>query len=106
MVIRDKFPVTLGHIIIVSALGKKNLGDLSDEEVVELHWLIRYLRNDLRARYGCDGFTIGVNDGEAAGQTVDVLHVHVIPRYYGDTPRPEGGIRAVIPGKQTYEEKD
>ena len=49
-----------------------------------------------------DGFTIGVNDGEAAGQTVMHAHVHVIPRYRGDVSDPRGGIRWVIPEKAAY----
>lgn len=49
-----------------------------------------------------DGFNLGLNDGLAAGQTVQQLHFHVIPRYTGDVPAPPGGIRHVIPGKARY----
>ena len=49
-----------------------------------------------------DGFTIGVNDGEAAGQTVAHAHVHVIPRRRGDVPDPRGGVRWVIPEPAAY----
>jgi diadenosine tetraphosphate (Ap4A) HIT family hydrolase len=49
-----------------------------------------------------DGFNIGINEGEAAGQTVNHLHIHVIPRYFGDTQDPTGGVRGVIPDKQHY----
>jgi diadenosine tetraphosphate (Ap4A) HIT family hydrolase len=49
-----------------------------------------------------DGFNIGINDGEAAGQTVLHAHVHVIPRYHGDAADPRGGVRWVIPQKAAY----
>ena len=48
------------------------------------------------------GYNVGTNIGEAAGQTIMQAHIHVIPRYRGDTPNPRGGVRGVIPGKQSY----
>jgi diadenosine tetraphosphate (Ap4A) HIT family hydrolase len=48
------------------------------------------------------GYNIGINIGEAAGQTIMHLHVHLIPRYRGDCPDPRGGVRGVIPSKQWY----
>ena len=56
----------------------------------------------LDERYHPDGYNIGVNVGEAAGQTVMHLHIHVIPRYKGDVRDPRGGVRGVIPEKQGY----
>ncbi len=49
-----------------------------------------------------DGFNIGINDGEAAGQTVPHLHLHLIPRFTGDVPEPRGGIRWIFPDKADY----
>ena len=49
-----------------------------------------------------NGWNIGINVGEAAGQTVHHLHVHLIPRWHGDVPDPRGGVRHVIPGKGYY----
>ena len=49
-----------------------------------------------------DGYNIGVNVGEAAGQSVLHVHMHLIPRYKGDVPNPRGGVRGVIPSKQNY----
>lgn len=49
-----------------------------------------------------DGYNIGINDGEAAGRTIDHLHVHIIPRYFGDVEDPVGGVRHIIPGKGNY----
>ena len=48
------------------------------------------------------GLNIGINDEQAAGQTISHAHVHVIPRYPGDVPDPRGGIRWVIPEKARY----
>ena len=49
-----------------------------------------------------DGFTVGVNDGAAAGQTVPHLHLHVIPRRTGDCPDPRGGLRRIFPDKAEW----
>ena len=49
-----------------------------------------------------DGYNIGFNAGEAAGQTVPHVHIHVIPRYIGDMKDPRGGVRHVIPEKGNY----
>ncbi|MCW1296553.1 MAG: HIT family protein [Candidatus Parvarchaeota archaeon] len=50
-----------------------------------------------------DGYNIGVNEGKAAGRTIDHLHIHIIPRYFGDIENPIGGIRNVIPKMGNYE---
>jgi diadenosine tetraphosphate (Ap4A) HIT family hydrolase len=47
-------------------------------------------------------FNVGVNAGEAAGQTVFHCHIHLIPRRKGDMENPRGGVRGVIPAKQKY----
>jgi len=52
-----------------------------------------------------DGFNIGINDGTAAGQTVMHLHIHLIPRYAGDTDDPRGGVRWIMPEKAPYWKK-
>jgi diadenosine tetraphosphate (Ap4A) HIT family hydrolase len=59
-------------------------------------------RSAIEAQYQPDGYNIGINDGEAGGQTIPHLHLHVIPRYAGDVPDPRGGVRWVVPGKATY----
>lgn len=53
-------------------------------------------------RFHPDGYNIGINVNEAAGQSVFHVHMHIIPRYKGDVPNPKGGVRGVIPGKQSY----
>ena len=54
-------------------------------------------------RYHPDGYNVGININEAAGQSVFHCHMHIIPRYKGDVPNPKGGVRGVIPRKQKYE---
>lgn len=49
-----------------------------------------------------DAYNFGINDGEAAGRTVDHLHIHLIPRYFGDVEDPRGGVRHIIPGMGNY----
>ena len=58
----------------------------------------------LEARFNPAGYNIGVNVGVAAGQTIMHLHIHLIPRYNGDCVNPRGGVRGVIPAKQSYPE--
>ena len=60
------------------------------------------MKDYLKEKYSPDGFNIGVNNGEDAGQTVFHAHIHVIPRYKGDVPNPRGGVRNIIPGKGDY----
>ena len=73
--------------------------DLEPDEYADCFTLVRDLRPILEARFRPDGFNVGANCGEAAGQSVWHAHIHVIPRYKGDTPNPRGGVRHVIPLK-------
>lgn len=70
-----------------------------------MHRLLSEMRDILMDRHAPDAFNIGINDGEAAGQTVMHLHIHLIPRYKGDTPDPRGGVRWIFPDKAAYWDK-
>lgn len=98
----DGFPVSPGHILIVPRRHVSSFFDATEEEWAALFDLVVRCRKILDERYRPDGWNIGVNVGSAAGQTVPHLHIHLIPRYEGDTPNPRGGVRGVIPGKQNY----
>lgn len=99
--LRDAFPVTEGHTLVIPRAHVGSVFDLGPEEQADLWALVARVRADL-TREGAAAFTIGVNDGRAAGQTMSHAHIHVIPRRPGDHPDPRGGIRWVIPERADY----
>ena len=103
---RDRYPVTPGHTLVVPNRHVASLYDLPADERAAAWELVDEVRADLVASHDPDGFNIGINDGDAAGQTVAHAHIHVIPRYGGDVPDPRGGIRWVVPEKAKYWEGD
>lgn len=99
----DRYPVSLGHILIISNDSSKiNFFDLSNEEKLELMNLLEIGKVIINEKFKPDGFNIGMNCGESAGQTVMHFHCHLIPRYIGDMDDPRGGIRYCIPEKGNY----
>ena len=76
--------------------------DLSIDSQLDLWQLVAEAKHKLNDLHQPDGFNIGINDGEAAGQTVMHAHIHVIPRWIGDVPDPRGGVRWVCPSKAQY----
>ena len=99
---RDSFPVSEGHALVVPKQHVTSLFDLPAEVQQSVWALVAEVRNRLADKLSPDAFNVGINDGEAAGQTVPHAHVHVIPRYDGDVPDPRGGIRWTIPEKAVY----
>ncbi|MEV4497080.1 HIT domain-containing protein [Micromonospora arborensis] len=93
----DNFPATEGHTEIVPIRHVESFFDLTPEELHDAFALILAVRADLSARLRPEGYTIGVNEGRAAGRSIDHLHIHVIPRRFGDVENAEGGIRRVLP---------
>ena len=100
--IPDGFPLSPGHTLVVPKRLVATWFDATAEEKFALVELVDVVKRKLDERFRPDGYNLGFNAGEAAGQTVPHLHVHVIPRYYGDVPDPRGGVRWVIPGKAAY----
>lgn len=98
----DAFPVAAGHALLVTRRHVSSWFDATAPEHRALIDAIHAAQQTILQRHKPDGFNIGVNVGEAAGQTVPHLHIHVIPRYRGDVPDPRGGIRHVIPGRGNY----
>jgi len=98
----DAFPVSRGHMLVAPLRHVGRLAELSADEWAEVWGIIETVRVRLETELEPNGFNIGVNDGPAAGQTVDHVHFHVIPRYGNDTLDPRGGIRWVIPSKAAY----
>ena len=64
--------------------------------------MLQFVKQKIDERFHPDGYNIGINVNEAAGQSVFHVHMHLIPRYKGDVPNPKGGVRGVIPCKQNY----
>jgi diadenosine tetraphosphate (Ap4A) HIT family hydrolase len=95
--VRDKYPVSEGHTLVIPRRHLQSIFDLEAIEQAALWSMVTELRSFLIRQFAPDGFNVAVNDGEAAGQTVDHAHAHVIPRYKGDQPDPRGGVRNVIP---------
>ena len=89
-------------MLIISKRHAADWFSLFEEEQEAMISLLQQVKEYLDRRYHPDGYNIGLNCGAAAGQTVFHVHMHVIPRYRGDTPHPEGGVRGVIPAKQGY----
>jgi diadenosine tetraphosphate (Ap4A) HIT family hydrolase len=104
VVIRDKYPISDGHCLIIPRRAVGRFQELTPIEKTRLlHW-IEWTQNYLVANLvpAPDAFNLGTNDGQAAGQTMEQFHFHIIPRYRGDVPDPRGGIRWVIPSKARY----
>lgn len=98
----DQYPVSPGHTLVVPKRHIASVFDLNDAERGELLNVIEAVKLEWDDRLHPDGYNIGVNVGEAAGQSVMHAHIHVIPRYVGDVENPRGGVRGVIPNKQNY----
>jgi diadenosine tetraphosphate (Ap4A) HIT family hydrolase len=105
MLVRDGFPVSSGHSLVIPHRHVGSFFELTDIERGELLALLEQAKRDLDATHQPNGYNIGINDGAAAGQTVPHLHIHLIPRYQGDMPDPRGGVRWVIPSKAVYWDK-
>jgi ATP adenylyltransferase len=102
----DGFPVNAGHALIIPCRHVGSWFEATPEEQEEILRTIPLVRERIEAHHAPAGYNIGVNVGFAAGQTVDHLHVHVIPRYEGDVEDPRGGIRWVIPDRAAYWEDE
>lgn len=98
----DAYPVSPGHAL---AIPRRHVGswfELTGEERAAVLDLVDKMHARLVEARKPAAFNIGINDGDAAGQTVPHVHVHLIPRYEGDQPDPRGGIRWILPEKAAY----
>lgn len=98
----DAFPVSPGHALIVPRRVVATWFEASRAEQIGILDGIEAAKAAIEQRHTPQGYNIGINAGEAAGQTIFHLHVHVIPRYTGDVPDPRGGVRHVIPARANY----
>jgi diadenosine tetraphosphate (Ap4A) HIT family hydrolase len=102
IVIRDGYPISPGHTLLISRRHVGSFFDLSIEERSDLLELLDVAKATIDRELSPDGYNIGINDGRAAGQTVPHLHIHLIPRYKGDRSESRGGVRWIIPEKADY----
>src|ERR1035437_8032539 len=98
----DLYPLNTGHTLIVPRRHVFDIYELTLSERAGLWQLVDDVALAMRTQGGIDGLNIGVNVGEAAGQTVGHAHVHVVPRHAGDVDDPRGGIRWIIPERAAY----
>ncbi|SRR6266567_4267049 len=101
-VIFDKYPVNPGHALIIPKRHIENFFEATPYEFIAMLSLLTQMRRRTDAQLAPDGYNVGINVGEAAGQTVKHLHMHLIPRFFGDMENPRGGVRGVIPARQSY----
>jgi ATP adenylyltransferase len=103
IVIRDGFPVTPLHTLIIPKRHVADYFGLYQPEINAINQLLAEQKASItKTDPAITGFNIGMNCGESAGQTIYHCHVHLIPRRDGDVPKPRGGVRNVIPGKGDY----
>ena len=102
-VVRDSYPVTKLHTLIIPHRHVSNFFDLNDKELNDLNKILKKQRKSLLdLDKEITGFNIGVNAGKDSGQSIMHCHIHLIPRRKGDVENPQGGVRGVIPAKQKY----
>jgi ATP adenylyltransferase len=82
----NRYPYTTGHVMVVCNRHVEGLSDLDGEESAELPELLARCERAIRAAYGPDGINLGANLGRSAGAgVVGHIHVHLVPRWHGDT---------------------
>jgi diadenosine tetraphosphate (Ap4A) HIT family hydrolase len=101
--VRDGFPVNPGHTLVILRRHVASWFDATADERAALTGMVDDVKAILERELHPEGYNIGINVGEAAGQTVMHLHVHVIPRFAGDVDDPRGGVRFVIPARGNYQ---
>lgn len=100
--IRDGFPVSPGHSLVIPKRHMGSFFEATDHEREALLGLLDIAKAAAESEFHPAGYNIGINDGAAAGQTVPHLHIHLIPRYEGDVEDPRGGVRWIMPSKADY----
>ncbi|MEX0965685.1 MAG: bifunctional class I SAM-dependent methyltransferase/HIT family protein [Bacteroidia bacterium] len=103
--ILDKYPVSTGHALIIPKQHKPDYFQLSTHTHFACNLALNRTKQILQECFSPEGFNVGINIGETAGQTIPHAHIHLIPRYAGDVENPIGGVRNLFPGKGNYLKK-
>ena len=101
-IVRDAYPVTPGHTLVIPKRHVGSFFDLTSDEQRALIELLARAKIQVDSEHRPSAYNVGINDGLAAGQTVPHAHIHLIPRYDGDSDDPRGGVRWVVPDKADY----
>jgi len=99
---RDRHPASNGHFLVIPYRHLASYFDIQVDEREDLWNLVAEGKTIVDQKWNPDGYNIGINAGESAGQSIHHLHIHVIPRYKGDVENPKGGVRGVIPDQKLY----
>ena len=95
----DNNRLSRGHVLVIPRRHVAGFFDMTAEEQAAVLSLLNQAQRLIQRQHAPDGYNIGVNIGKAGGQSRMHVHVHLIPRYVGDVPDPQGGIRCVLPGE-------
>jgi diadenosine tetraphosphate (Ap4A) HIT family hydrolase len=98
----DRYPLSPGHHLVIPRRHEADFFRLEDGEMRALWSLLAVAKLRLDEQLTPDGYNVGINVGDAAGQTIGHVHIHLIPRYTGDRPDPRGGVRWVLPDRAAY----
>jgi len=102
LAVRDRCPVSEGHTLIITKRHVDDYFKLSTEEKYETLSLLERMKKVIDAELNPDGYNIGMNIGEAAGQRIFHVHIHLIPRMKGETVNGERAVKGVIRHKMSY----
>lgn len=102
VVVADDFPVSQGHRLVLTRRHIGSFFEATEAERASISEALEAAKAQVEQDYRPDAYNIGINDGPAAGQTIPHLHVHLIPRYHGDSADPRGGVRWVRPETARY----
>ena len=100
--IRDGYELSPGHSLILPKRHMPTFFDVTVDEQAALFAAIQQAKQELDREFSPDGYNIGINNGEFAGQSIPHLHIHLIPRYRGDVENPKGGVRWALPERADY----
>ena len=100
MVIMDKYPINIGHILVIPTKHYDNLLQMPPDEVGRLYSLVPHVAKAVVSAVNADGFNVGQNNGIAANQIVPHVHVHIVPRFIDDSPDGKWPARRVAPNDE------